>query len=166
MLKAVERRGQRLACGDCFSAWNIQHSPLESLSMCQETNQALLKRIQVGAEVTCSSRVHQPAGFRSLSTECQPEFEAIGFESHRHADRRFKSEPRSRRWGRPRGKVDQCTGGQAYAGAAAGRGGVLSGPILVRIDTNQGIAGYGEMYNGGISPYALMLKSRLLGESL
>jgi len=42
---------------------------------------------------------------------------------------------------------------------------VLSGQILVRIDTNQGISGYGEMYNGGVPPYALMLKSRILGEN-
>ena len=41
----------------------------------------------------------------------------------------------------------------------------MSGQILVRIDTNQGISGYGEMYNGGVPPYALMLKSRILGEN-
>ena len=32
---------------------------------------------------------------------------------------------------------------------------MVNGQILVRIDTNQGIAGYGEMYNGGVAPYAL-----------
>src|SRR5260370_13120024 len=64
--------------------------------------------------------------------------------------------------GRP---ANARTGGQAYPGAAPGRGGVVSGQILVRIDTNQGISGYGEMYNGGVPPYALMLKSRILGEN-
>jgi L-alanine-DL-glutamate epimerase-like enolase superfamily enzyme len=39
------------------------------------------------------------------------------------------------------------------------------GQILVRLDTNQGISGYGEMYNGGEPPYALILKSRILGEN-
>jgi hypothetical protein len=34
---------------------------------------------------------------------------------------------------------------------------------LVRIDTNQGISGYGEVRDGGDKRYALMLKSRLLG---
>jgi hypothetical protein len=64
--------------------------------------------------------------------------------------------------GRP---ANAPTGGQAYPAAAPGRGGVVSGQILVRIDTNQGISGYGEMYNGGVPPYALMLKSRILGEN-
>ena len=64
--------------------------------------------------------------------------------------------------GRP---ADPRTGGQAHPAAAGGRGGVLSGQILVRIDTNQGISGYGEMYNGGVPPYALMLKSRILAEN-
>src|SRR5262245_50767739 len=66
------------------------------------------------------------------------------------------------RGGRP---ANARTGGQAYPAAAAGRGGVVSGQILVRVDTNQGISGYGEMYNGGVPPYALMLKSRILGEN-
>jgi len=34
---------------------------------------------------------------------------------------------------------------------------------LIRIDTNQGISGYGEVRDGGSPTYALMLKSRLLG---
>jgi len=66
------------------------------------------------------------------------------------------------RGGRP---ANARTGGQAYPAAAPGRGGVVSGQILVRIDTNPGISGYGEMYNGGVPPYALMLKSRILGEN-
>jgi hypothetical protein len=66
------------------------------------------------------------------------------------------------RGGRP---ANARTGGQAYPGAAGGRGGLASGQILVRIDTNQGISGYGEMYNGGEPPYALILKSRILGEN-
>lgn len=36
---------------------------------------------------------------------------------------------------------------------------------LIRIDTNQGISGYGEVRDGGSDRYALMLKSRLLGEN-
>jgi L-alanine-DL-glutamate epimerase-like enolase superfamily enzyme len=36
---------------------------------------------------------------------------------------------------------------------------------LVRIDTNQGISGYGEVRDGASPTYALFLKSRLLGEN-
>jgi len=36
---------------------------------------------------------------------------------------------------------------------------------LIRIDTNQGISGYGEVRDGGSERYALMLKSRLLGQN-
>ncbi|NBC67251.1 MAG: mandelate racemase/muconate lactonizing enzyme family protein [Bacteroidetes bacterium] len=36
---------------------------------------------------------------------------------------------------------------------------------LIRIDTNQGISGYGEVRDGGAKEYALFLKSRLLGEN-
>ena len=36
---------------------------------------------------------------------------------------------------------------------------------LIRIDTNQGISGYGEVRDGASPTYALMLKSRLLGEN-
>ena len=36
---------------------------------------------------------------------------------------------------------------------------------IVRIDTNQGISGYGEVRDGGCKEYALLLKSRLLGEN-
>src|SRR5512137_2070009 len=36
---------------------------------------------------------------------------------------------------------------------------------LIRIDTNQGISGYGEVRDGASSTYALMLKSRILGEN-
>jgi L-alanine-DL-glutamate epimerase-like enolase superfamily enzyme len=36
---------------------------------------------------------------------------------------------------------------------------------LIRIDTNQGISGYGEVRDGGSENYALMLKSRVLGEN-
>ena len=36
---------------------------------------------------------------------------------------------------------------------------------LILIDTNQGISGFGEVRDGGSKTYALMLKSRLLGEN-
>lgn len=36
---------------------------------------------------------------------------------------------------------------------------------LIRIDTNQGLVGWGEVRDGGSKRYALMLKSRLLGEN-
>jgi len=36
---------------------------------------------------------------------------------------------------------------------------------LIRLDTNQGISGYGEIRDGASTSYALMLKSRLLGEN-
>jgi L-alanine-DL-glutamate epimerase-like enolase superfamily enzyme len=36
---------------------------------------------------------------------------------------------------------------------------------LIRIDTNQGISGYGEVRDGASEKYALMLKSRLLGQN-
>ena len=37
--------------------------------------------------------------------------------------------------------------------------------FLLRLDTNQGISGYGEVRDGASATYALMLKSRLLGEN-
>jgi L-alanine-DL-glutamate epimerase-like enolase superfamily enzyme len=40
----------------------------------------------------------------------------------------------------------------------------FTAPIL-RIDTNQGISGYGEVRDGASKTYALMLKSRILGEN-
>jgi L-alanine-DL-glutamate epimerase-like enolase superfamily enzyme len=36
---------------------------------------------------------------------------------------------------------------------------------LIRLDTNQGISGYGEVRDGASERYALMLKSRLLGQN-
>ena len=36
---------------------------------------------------------------------------------------------------------------------------------IIRIDTNQGICGYGEVRDGASKTYALLLKSRLLGEN-
>ena len=36
---------------------------------------------------------------------------------------------------------------------------------LIRIDTNQGLSGHGEVRDGGSATYALILKSRLLGEN-
>src|ERR1700738_4422729 len=36
---------------------------------------------------------------------------------------------------------------------------------IIRIDTNQGLSGYGEVRDGASKTYALMLKSRLLGEN-
>jgi L-alanine-DL-glutamate epimerase-like enolase superfamily enzyme len=44
------------------------------------------------------------------------------------------------------------------------RGAPMQVPIL-RIDTNQGLSGYGEVRDGGSPRYALILKSRLLGEN-
>ena len=41
----------------------------------------------------------------------------------------------------------------------------LKGSHLLRIDTNQGISGYGEVRDGGSKTYALMLKSRILDEN-
>lgn len=37
--------------------------------------------------------------------------------------------------------------------------------IIIRIDTNQGISGYGEVRDGASKTYALMLKSRIIGEN-
>ena len=39
------------------------------------------------------------------------------------------------------------------------------GHWIVRLDTNQGLYGYGEMRDGASPTYALMLKSRVLGEN-
>jgi len=36
---------------------------------------------------------------------------------------------------------------------------------LIRIDTNQGVSGYGEVRDGASATYVLMLKSRILGEN-
>src|ERR687885_2160115 len=36
---------------------------------------------------------------------------------------------------------------------------------LIRIDTNQGLVGWGEVRDGASKTYALMLKSRILGEN-
>lgn len=37
--------------------------------------------------------------------------------------------------------------------------------IIIRIDTNQGISGYGEVRDGASKTYALMLKNRIIGEN-
>ncbi|HVY73483.1 MAG TPA: mandelate racemase/muconate lactonizing enzyme family protein [Puia sp.] len=42
---------------------------------------------------------------------------------------------------------------------------VLGGTAIIRIDTNQGIYGLGEVRDGADARYALMLKSRILGEN-
>ncbi|HSD29907.1 MAG TPA: mandelate racemase/muconate lactonizing enzyme family protein, partial [Vicinamibacteria bacterium] len=36
---------------------------------------------------------------------------------------------------------------------------------IIRIDTNQGISGYGEVRDGASKTYALLLKNRLIGEN-
>ena len=36
---------------------------------------------------------------------------------------------------------------------------------IIRIDTNQGLVGYGEVRDGASATYALLLKSRILGEN-
>ena len=59
--------------------------------------------------------------------------------------------------GPPRREIPPATPG---AGAASG------GTIIVRIDTNQGISGYGQAIGDGPQPnYVLMHKARLLGEN-
>ena len=42
---------------------------------------------------------------------------------------------------------------------------VLGGTSIIRIDTNQGIYGLGEVRDGADVRYALMLKSRILGQN-
>lgn len=44
-------------------------------------------------------------------------------------------------------------------------GGVIIRTPIVRIDTNQGISGYGDVRDGAAKEYALMLKSRIVGEN-
>ncbi|MBI1259920.1 MAG: mandelate racemase/muconate lactonizing enzyme family protein [Chloroflexi bacterium] len=41
----------------------------------------------------------------------------------------------------------------------------MSPCTIIRIDTNQGISGYGEVRDGASKSYALMLKSRIVGEN-
>ncbi|MDP7090709.1 MAG: mandelate racemase/muconate lactonizing enzyme family protein, partial [Dehalococcoidia bacterium] len=36
---------------------------------------------------------------------------------------------------------------------------------IIKLETNQGLFGFGEVRDGGSARYALMLKSRLLGEN-
>ncbi len=36
---------------------------------------------------------------------------------------------------------------------------------IIRLDTNQGLSGYGEVRDGASKTYALLLKNRLLGEN-
>ena len=108
----------------------------------------------------------------------QPEFDSLGLENHRHAHRRserarrpgnpggqwrpeqrgrLRRRRRPRQWRPPRGQMPPATPG---AGAASG------GTIIVRIDTNQGISGYGQTIGDGPQPnYVLMHKARLLGEN-
>src|SRR6185437_318041 len=50
--------------------------------------------------------------------------------------------------------------------ATPGAGAASGGTIIVRIDTNQGISGYGQTIGDGPQPnYVLMHKTRLLGEN-
>ena len=42
---------------------------------------------------------------------------------------------------------------------------VMGGTAIIRIDTNQGIYGLGEVRDGADERYALMLKSRILGKN-
>src|SRR6201996_6152724 len=50
--------------------------------------------------------------------------------------------------------------------ATPGAGAASGGTIIVRIDTNQGISGYGPTIGDGPQPnYVLMHKTRLLGEN-
>jgi L-alanine-DL-glutamate epimerase-like enolase superfamily enzyme len=43
--------------------------------------------------------------------------------------------------------------------------GVPHGPTVIRLETNQGLVGWGELRDGASPTYALFLKSRLLGEN-
>src|SRR5216684_2036962 len=72
-------------------------------------------------------------------------------------------------------KVQELGGRRSFfrklgaAAAGLGAAGVVTGaPFtcpIIRIDTNQGLSGYGEVRDGASKTYALMLKSRLLGEN-
>src|SRR5450432_2130350 len=70
-----------------------------------------------------------------------------------------------------RGPGGQGGGGRGGARAALppatpGAGAASGGTIVVRIDTNQGISGYGQAIGDGPQPnYILMHKARLLGEN-
>ncbi len=56
--------------------------------------------------------------------------------------------------------------GEPLPPATPGAGAASGGTIIVRIDTNQGISGYGQTIGDGPQPnYVLMHKARLLGEN-
>src|SRR5580692_617841 len=71
----------------------------------------------------------------------------------------------------PGGQAGEGRGGRGGARgplppATPGTGGASGGTIIVRIDTNQGISGYGQTIGDGPQPnYVLMHKARLLGEN-
>src|SRR5512136_2110869 len=44
-------------------------------------------------------------------------------------------------------------------------GGTSASKHIIRIDTNQGVSGYGEIRDNASRTYALVLKSRILGEN-
>jgi L-alanine-DL-glutamate epimerase-like enolase superfamily enzyme len=57
-------------------------------------------------------------------------------------------------------------GGRALPPATPGAGGASGGTIVVRIDTNQGISGYGQTIGDGPQPnYVLTHKTRVVGEN-
>ena len=70
-----------------------------------------------------------------------------------------------------RGPGGQGGGGRGGATASLppatpGTGGASGGTIVVRIDTNQGISGYGQTIGDGPQPnYVLTHKARVLGEN-
>ena len=67
------------------------------------------------------------------------------------------------RAGAPAGGRGGAAGGRG--GAPAGAGAFGAGWPIIRIDTNQGVYGLGEVRDGASATYALFLKSRLVGEN-
>ena len=66
----------------------------------------------------------------------------------------------------PQGQAGAPGGRGPLPPATPGTGGASGGTIIVRIDTNQGISGYGQTIGDGPQPnYVLMHKTRVVGEN-